>query len=46
MMGILSQGICISNNHIVHFKYTTILFANYTSVKPKNIIKHLQLEKE
>ena len=32
-VGILSQGIHISNDHVVHFKYSTILFVNYTSVK-------------
>ena len=30
-VGILSQG--ISNHHIVHFKYVTILFVNYTPKK-------------
>ena len=30
---ILSQCIWISNHHTVHFKYLTILFVNYTSIK-------------
>ena len=33
MGGILSQCICISNHHVVHFKHLTILFVNYTSIK-------------
>ena len=34
-VGILSQFICISNHYIVHFKYITILFVHYTSIKLK-----------
>ena len=30
---ILSQCICISNHHIVDFKYLTILFVHYAPVK-------------
>lgn len=33
IVGILSQYICTSNHHIVHFKYIIILFANYTFIK-------------
>ena len=32
-MVIISQCIWLSNHHVVHFKYISILFANYTSVK-------------
>ena len=32
---ILSQCICIINPHIVHYKYLTVLFVNYTSIKLK-----------
>lgn len=30
---ILSQGMYTSNHHNVHFKYLTIVFVNYTSIK-------------
>ena len=33
MVGLLSQFICMSNYHIVYFKYITISFVNYTSVR-------------
>lgn len=33
MVGILSQRMCTSNHHTVCFKYTTISFVNYTSIK-------------
>lgn len=33
IMDILSQCRCISNYHIVHFKYIIIVFFGYTSVK-------------
>lgn len=33
MVGIHSQCLWISNHYIVHFKYFTILFVNYISVK-------------
>ena len=40
MVGILLQPIFISN-HIIHFKRITILFINYTSLKPeKKYIKN------
>lgn len=35
MRGFLSQYLCVSNDHEVHFKYLTILFVNYTSTKLK-----------
>ena len=35
MEGILSQCVRISNCHVVNFKYLTILFVNYTSMKLK-----------
>lgn len=35
MRGNFLQCILISNHHIAHFKYLTILFANYTSIKVK-----------
>lgn len=35
MVGIPSQYIHVSNDHVIHFKYITILFVNYTSVKVK-----------
>lgn len=31
MVGILSQCMCMLNHHVVHFKYLTILFVNYTT---------------
>lgn len=31
--GILSRCICISNHHILHFKYITFIFVNYMSIK-------------
>lgn len=31
--GVLSQYILVSNHHDVHFKYLTVLYANYTSIK-------------
>ena len=34
-MEIISQCICISNHPSVHFKYLTILYVNYTSIKLK-----------
>ena len=40
--GILSQCVDISNYHDVHFKYLTILFVSYTSMKLK--LKELSLE--
>lgn len=44
MRGIFSQCVCISSRHIVYFKYLTILFLNYTSIKlekknPKNFLE-------
>ena len=33
MGGVLSQCILVSNHHDVHFKYLTILYANYASIK-------------
>ena len=38
-----SQWIRISNHHDVYFKYLTILFVNYTSVKPKKRNKESML---
>lgn len=35
VVGILSQGMCISNYHDVHSKCITILFINYISIKLK-----------
>ena len=35
MVGIVSQCICTSNHHNVHFKYLTILFVSYTSISWK-----------
>lgn len=32
MGGIVSQCLYISNHHIVHSKYLTVLFVNYVSV--------------
>ena len=34
--GILSQCIYVSNHHVVHFKYLTILFVSCISIKLKN----------
>ena len=31
----LSQCLCTSNQHVVHFKYLKILFVIYTSIKLK-----------
>ena len=40
LMGrILSQCVCTSNHHMVHFKYFTIWFVNYASVSNKKKIK-------
>ena len=36
---ILSQCICVSNHHIVYFKYLTLSFVNYTSIKLKKKFK-------
>ena len=36
LKGILSQCIYVSNYHVLHFKYLTILFVNCTSIKLKN----------
>lgn len=33
MGGILSQCVHVSDHHVVHFKYLTILFVNYTLIK-------------
>ena len=33
---ILLQHICILNHHDVHFKYFTILFVDYISIKLKS----------
>ena len=35
IVGILSQCIMyyVSNHYLLHFKYITILFVNYTSIK-------------
>ena len=38
MVRILSQGVCISDYHIVHFKFLTIVFVNYISIKLKKKI--------
>lgn len=35
MVGIFSQCIHLSNDHVVHFKYFIILFVNYISIKVK-----------
>lgn len=35
MVVFLSQCILVTNHHVVHFKYLTILFASYTSMKLK-----------
>lgn len=35
MRGILSKGIWVSSHHSVHFKYPTILYADFTSMKLK-----------
>lgn len=35
MVGTLSQGICLSNHHIAHFKYLKVLFVSYISRKVK-----------
>lgn len=35
MIRILSQWICVSNHHSIHFKCLTILFVKYTSIKPR-----------
>ena len=40
MGGILPQCVPISNHHKVRLKYLTILFVNYTSVKPKHSSPH------
>lgn len=37
MMGILSGCICISNHHILPFKYITFIFVNDMSIKLKKI---------
>ena len=38
LMGrILSQSMRISNHRVVHFKYLTILFVSYTSIKMKKM---------
>ena len=36
IVGNFSQYMHLSNNYIVHFKYITILFVNYTSGKLKS----------
>ena len=36
IVGNFSQYMHISNNHIVYFKYITVLFVNYTSGKLKS----------
>ena len=38
-VGIISQCIHISNHHIVHFKYITVLSVNYVSINLGKIIK-------
>ena len=45
-MEILSQCIHISNHHIVHVKYVTILFVNYTSIKLEKFIKESVIPKK
>lgn len=40
IVGILSQWVCTSNHHITHFKYTTVVFIDYTSIKPENVFKN------
>ena len=35
MMRILSQGICVSDYHIVYFEYLRVVFVNYSSIKHK-----------
>lgn len=35
MGGIPSQCVCISNHHDVHFKFLTVSFLNYASIKLK-----------
>ena len=44
MMRILSQGICVSDYHIVYFEYLRVVFVNYSSIKHKKkkkmIISH------
>lgn len=45
MMGILSGCICISNHHILPFKYITFIFVNDMSIKlkkNKSIVKRVR----
>lgn len=30
----------MSNHHVPRFKYATVVFINYTSVKPENVFKN------
>lgn len=47
MMGTLSQCIHVSNPPVVNFKYLTILFVNYTTIKlKKSSYMNLNKEKE
>ena len=39
-VGIISQCIHMSNHHAVPFKHITILFFNYTSIKPEKSLKN------
>ena len=42
IVGIRSQCIWLSNHHTVQFKYITILFFNYTSIKLKKKFQEAQ----
>ena len=39
-MGVIISQFTYVSNHIVHFKYLTILLASYTSIKLKKIFKY------